>query len=345
MKIRLTHILIFSILSLFVTKKYGYGEKRLLNLKGQWKFSIGDDKARAEPDFDDSAWDILYVPSSWEDEGYPGYNGYAWYRKNFEYKKSFANRELVLILGFIDDVDEVYLNGIKIGSSGSFPPNYFTSYNSERMYYIPEELIKKDRKNVIAVRVYDDRLQGGLLRGNFGIYTGVTELLPVINLHGKWLFKIDKNNRNWPETDWHEITVPLRWDYQGYEDFNGFAWYKKEVLIPGKFAKNQLILLAGKIDDFDKTFLNGIEIGRTGKIDNIPESMRHTSEWDKQRVYYIPADIIKYDSVNTITIKVYDGYLHGGIHAGKIGIITRDKYRKFVKKKKKKKNFWELLFN
>lgn len=346
MKNRTTHILLILIFLLTLTESYGSGKKRLLNLKGQWKFSIGDDKTRAEPNFDDSAWDNIFVPSSWEDEGYPGYDGYAWYRKSFEYDEDFENRDLTLILGFIDDVDEVYLNGIKIGTTGSFPPIYFTSYNSERMYHIPQYLLKKDSENVIAVRVYDDRLQGGMLRGNFGIYTGVTELLPVINLCGRWLFKIAENNDDWGETDWEEITVPLRWDYQGYKHFNGFAWYKKDVVIPKELAGKQLILLAGKIDDYDQTFFNDKEIGSTGNIHNIPDDIRHSSQWDKQRVYYIPSDLIKYDKVNTIKIKVYDGYLHGGIYAGQVGIITLEKYKKLKKTtQRRKKSFWERLFN
>ncbi len=35
-------------------------------------------------DFDDSKWDKITVPSSWENQGFRGYNGYAWYRVSFE---------------------------------------------------------------------------------------------------------------------------------------------------------------------------------------------------------------------------------------------------------------------
>lgn len=323
------------------SQNFAFDKKRLLNLKGNWKFSIGDDLSWADRNFDDSAWDEIRVPSSWEDEGYPGYDGYAWYRKSFDYDEDFDGKNLTLILGFIDDVDEVYLNGIRIGTTGSFPPTFFTSYNSQRMYHIPFYLLNKDSKNVIAIRVYDEILQGGMLHGNFGIYTGVKELLPDINLNGKWLFKIEDE---WSESDWKPITVPLRWDYQGYDDFDGFAWYKKEVKLPKELSGQQLILLLGKIDDYDQTFFNGVEIGKTGDMENIPENFENSSEWGQERAYFIPSHLIKYNDVNTIKVKVYDGYQHGGIYAGRIGIITQERYRKLKREQKRKPSFWELLF-
>ncbi len=91
------------------------------------------------PKFDDSKWESIHVPSPWEDEGFNGYNGYAFYRKNITISSTYKDRMLYLNMGYIDDVDEVYLNGNKIGSTGSFPPNYNTAYNAERIYYIPAE--------------------------------------------------------------------------------------------------------------------------------------------------------------------------------------------------------------
>jgi len=41
----------------------------ILQLEGKWKFSIGDDKTWANPDFDDSSWDHISVPSAWKIKG------------------------------------------------------------------------------------------------------------------------------------------------------------------------------------------------------------------------------------------------------------------------------------
>ena len=84
---------------------------RILNLKGTWKFSIGDDKIWAESNYDDSDWETVRVPSFWEEEGFYGYNGFAWYRKEFSLSQNLGDESVYISLGYIDDVDEVYLNG------------------------------------------------------------------------------------------------------------------------------------------------------------------------------------------------------------------------------------------
>ena len=44
--------------------------------------------------------------------------------KSFDGTELDKNLDFSLFLGNIDDVDEVYLNGHKIGFSGTFPPKY-----------------------------------------------------------------------------------------------------------------------------------------------------------------------------------------------------------------------------
>ena len=77
--------LLISLLLPLVLVSFAVAEdwKSVLDLRGKWKFDLGDDEKRAIVAFDDSKWDEIFVPSAWEDEGYPGYDGYAWYRKHF----------------------------------------------------------------------------------------------------------------------------------------------------------------------------------------------------------------------------------------------------------------------
>jgi hypothetical protein len=62
-----------------------------------------------------------------------------------------GDKPLYLFLGKIDDADETYLNGVKIGSSGKLPPEPLTRWNDQRAYKIPNELLQKE--NVIAIRL------------------------------------------------------------------------------------------------------------------------------------------------------------------------------------------------
>lgn len=105
--------------------------RKLVQLSGYWKFSIGDYQEWANPGFDDSKWDEIRVPGKWEDSGYDEYNGYAWYRTKFKMVETESKGMIYLLLGRIDDVNEVYLNGKLLGKSGDFPPKYRTAYNEK----------------------------------------------------------------------------------------------------------------------------------------------------------------------------------------------------------------------
>jgi sialate O-acetylesterase len=57
--------------------------KQIVNLKGNWEFTIGDNPDWKNPNYNDKDWDRVYVPRSWEENGYNDYNGFAWYRTQF----------------------------------------------------------------------------------------------------------------------------------------------------------------------------------------------------------------------------------------------------------------------
>ena len=125
-------------------------QKKEINLRGRWKFQIGDDKEYADVNFDDSDWEDIRVPRNWEDKGYPGYDGYAWYRTTFKLPVNLEEKSLKLHLGYIDDVDEVYVNGQFIGGSGRFQPDYETAYDKNRIYPLPHHVLNFGGENLIV---------------------------------------------------------------------------------------------------------------------------------------------------------------------------------------------------
>ncbi len=143
-----------------------------------WKFKTGDAAEYARPDFNDADWKPININSVWENQGYPDYDGYAWYRVHFTAPSSVKQgktdvKSVRLMLGMIDDVDVTYLNGVKIGQTGSLPTDsggYQGAYNVVRRYMIAanDPAIRWDADNVIAVRVYDGGGGGGIYRGPFG---------------------------------------------------------------------------------------------------------------------------------------------------------------------------------
>jgi GH15 family glucan-1,4-alpha-glucosidase len=136
-------------------------------LPENWIFKTGDDLSYGKISIDESNWTKIKVPGNWEDQGFPNYDGFAWYRLQFNVEENLGNQSLYLFLGKIDDIDETYLNGVKIGSSGTFPPNPVTAWNEQRAYKIPPGILKKE--NVIAIRAYDIFSPGGIDSGLIGI--------------------------------------------------------------------------------------------------------------------------------------------------------------------------------
>ncbi len=338
------------LLLLLVCGLHSAGEIRVLDLRGHWLFKIGDDMAWKEADFDDSGWEKIFVPSAWEDEGFYGYDGYAWYRRELVLPASESKKNLYLNLGFIDDVDEVYLNGHFIGFSGTFPPDYYTAYNLERRYQLPEKYLRTDAPNILAVRVYDHELGGGILRGKIGIYEDTRTIAMEIDLEGFWKFKTGDNmafiEPDYPDKDWNTIFVPAPWEIQGYKGYDGIGWYRKEFIIPASLKEERLILLLGMIDDFDETYLNGKWIGGTGKIGTGRGDIHVGGEWREFRAYRVDEDVLNFGRPNLLAVRVYDRYVTGGIYQGPVGIVTYEEYRTWLDTARKgKKNLLERLFN
>ncbi len=343
----------YIVLILVVFCRVNYADtnyKRIVDLNNSWKFSLGDDLEWIDPNYNDNDWDRIHVPSPWENEGYHGYNGYAWYRKDFELNNKYLNQNLFLSLGSIDDAAEIYVNGTLIGVSGSLPPNYVSAYNKKVWLQIPSKVLNKNGKNLIAVRVYDSQQAGGIYSGDIGIFVSNLPLKLLINLEGNWKFKTGDNfewkETNFADSSWERLFVPLNWDSQGYKDYDGFAWYRLtfNVDLNKKVISNDLVVLLGKIDDVDETYLNGNLIGSTGDLITKPFS-KHYTEFKILRGYRINKNILK-NGKNVLAVRVFDGYRDGGIYEGPIGITTFKEYVKYITRNldKSKKNFIELLF-
>jgi sialate O-acetylesterase len=120
-------------------------------------------------EFDDSRWEDIHVPAFWETQGHKGYDGYGWYRVKFRPDPTLDGQHLVLFLGKIDDVDEVYLNGDRVGKTGTMGKSDGHEYQQWRTYTIPGEKLLPDRENVLAVRVFDKMYHGGIYNGPIGL--------------------------------------------------------------------------------------------------------------------------------------------------------------------------------
>ncbi len=304
---------------------------RIEDLRGDWKFNIGDNPRWSRADYDDSDWEEIFVPSRWEDEGFAGFDGYAWYRRDFELKNN-SQSNLVLVLGFIDDADEVFFNGELIGFSGSFPPKFSTAFDAHREYTIPKHLVNRNGKNTIAVRVYDTVLDGGMIKGKVGIYSSYEIPANTLVLEGVWKIRSGDNsqwkNPDYDDTNWQNIMVPSFIRNMKTSFFDDIVWYRKEFALPADLRDEQaLMMILGKIDDFDETYLNGVLIGETndGRMYGVSNS------YDENRIYAIPAGVINRNGINVISVRVKDIRSDVGIYRGPIGIVPYANHRHILK--------------
>jgi beta-galactosidase len=200
-------------------------------VKGEWKFKEGDDSLWKSPDYNDGAWQDVHLPAPWEEtSNYTQDNVYGWYRRELTVPVDLKEKDVYINVGKIDDADETFFNGVKVGGMGQFPPHYVTAWDLIRRYKVPHELIHYGGKNSIAVRVFDGVGGGGIYDDGKRVVEGIFESTSPAGSGG------------------------------GYINA-GTGWYRKEFKLPGSVqGKRVFIEFDGVYMDSD-VWLNGVHLG------------------------------------------------------------------------------------
>jgi alpha-glucosidase (family GH31 glycosyl hydrolase) len=106
--------------------------------------------------FDDAAWTSLNAGASWEEQGFEGYDGIAWYRKKIQIPSGLTADSLFLVFSGVDDEYDLFLDGSKVahyGTPGSSVWNSMTYTNI--LPYVGQ------RKEVLVVLRVNDWGGGG----------------------------------------------------------------------------------------------------------------------------------------------------------------------------------------
>jgi beta-galactosidase len=153
-----------------------------MSMAGEWRVrqlqslpaATSPDKGHVDPsiseeakkligvDVKDSDWQKAQMPRDMDTLGvnWANKDGEAVFRRSFEVPESLQGRDLQLSLGAIDDNDDVYLNGTRIGGRGEADEK---NWSVKRVYTVPVNLLRPGT-NVLAVRVWD-RFGGGGFTG------------------------------------------------------------------------------------------------------------------------------------------------------------------------------------
>lgn len=132
-----------------------------------------------EPSYDHSKWPQMKAPGLWEQQSIGNVDGTVWMRKTFTLAADKAGKTGVLEMAMIDDQDETYLNGVKIGATNQ--------YNEKRTYPIPAQVLKEGQ-NVIAVKITDTGGGGGIYGGPADLKVSVGDYRQ--SLAGDWHFLV-----------------------------------------------------------------------------------------------------------------------------------------------------------
>ncbi len=130
-----------------------------ISLLGEWKFSTdsslaGDKGGWYSATFDDSRWASITGDRPWEDRGYRGYDGVAWYRKWVSLPAEIRSRHIFAVFGSVDDEYDIFVNGQK---AGHHSPSWNTLTSTDILPFV-----RKGEKNLVVLRVNDWGGEGGL---------------------------------------------------------------------------------------------------------------------------------------------------------------------------------------
>ena len=236
-------------------------KENIIKLENGWKFHPGDNLEYANSDFDDSNWKEISVGMFWEKQGYKKLDGYAWYRIKVIIPSALVENavlkdSLIFNFGRIDDFDQFFFNGKLVGENahnlkeGTAVTDTFKNFdhslwNVNRRYSLSTKsnLIKWDKENVIAIRVFDICYGGGLSAGKPNIVTQKLRDYLSVNLNDYFKNNSDLLNKKITFTNsssFYTIKGKLKIDVQN--NINDSEPFKKTIsfnLIPK--AKENLI--------------------------------------------------------------------------------------------------------
>ncbi|MDR7331244.1 sialate O-acetylesterase [Roseateles asaccharophilus] len=167
----------------------------------------------------DTDWPTLKAPGVWEGQGLPDVDGIVWLRRKIELSAAQAAGAAQLLLAKVDDCDEVWVNGQKVGGQ--------CGYDQARAYALPAGVLRAGA-NWIAVRVTDTGGGGGF--DGDAAALRLDTAAGAVSLAGTWRARVEQPRvataptaNDAPTLAHNGLIAPL----QGLS-FRGVLWYQGE---------------------------------------------------------------------------------------------------------------------
>ena len=200
---------------------------------GEWHYTTGDNNAYAAVEFADQAWPKItlpaLIPNCLE-------RTYYWFRREVILPNELSGQDVIFDLGCIDDCDEFYVNGQKVGETGVMPKNQpqgecVSAWDQNRNYKVAARFLKPGT-NWLAICMYNNGGTGGFRP---------------------------------PDTSKREVVGPfdsraIGGTAAGYT-VGGTGWYRKHFKIPAADSGKHFEILFGGVYMNSDVWLNGRHLG------------------------------------------------------------------------------------
>jgi uncharacterized protein len=308
-----------------------------LSLDSGWKFRSGDDLNWAKLDLDDKDWVGIWPYYSWDLQNIDCH-GYAWHRVKFRLPSAWQDRsdKLYFYLGRINGTEQSYLNAQLLGANGkSLGPdahlsNAFTSLKDKdpRIYVLStkDERLNWKGNNVLAIRVYDEKENGGFNKGAKLVSIHDPGKTYIAGWHEEYPIPRDEGSQIEMGDNWKvKVGDDPRWKDSDFDDSNWkvvkprddphrdeVTWFRTQLLIPSslrnnRYFNNELVFNLGRLHDKVDFFLNGssLEEYRLPSRDIVKYY-----PYALECVYYVPSDApcIKWDEKNVLAVRAYNNH-------------------------------------
>ena len=214
-----------------------------VGLKGNW----------AAPDFDDSSWKTVNIPGGFAELGVPETPAVAWFRREIVVPDPVPAGRTLLFLGSVERMDTAYINGTEVGASAWV--------ENPRVYFIRDGVLKPG-KNVLAIRVFKTKPQGGFLAKPEDLHLTLGDKTSI-PLAGTWKGQLSVDARpphpmpigfeNWPVMPtvlYQGMLAPL-----APLSITGAIWYQAEQNSPRGYQYRKI--LPAMVADWRRLFGQG----------------------------------------------------------------------------------------
>ena len=109
--------------------------------------------------YNDAGWKRISTDDFWEKQGFPGYDGIAWYRVKFKMPPKMKCLAVEISFEAVDESAWIWLNGRYVGQHDVGPEGWKIPFKLN----ITSE-VDWNAENILAVRVKDTEKAGGIYK-------------------------------------------------------------------------------------------------------------------------------------------------------------------------------------